>query len=123
MTRRLRLEVEVGTHQGCVRAANEDSFVSRPRDGIWAVADGMGGHKNGQFASNVVAKAIEEAATSDDMEGAFAAIANAIYAANDEIFSLSQSNGEQMGSTVVALVFCGQEFAVLWAGCSPRMRR
>ncbi len=118
MTRRLRLEDDVGTHQGCVRAANEDSFVSRPRDGIWAVADGMGGHKNGQYASGVLATAIEQAAAHETMEDAFAAVANAIYAANDEIFALSQTSGEQMGSTVVALVFCGQEFAVLWAGDS-----
>ncbi len=118
MTRRLRLEDEVGTHQGCVRAVNEDSFVSRPRDGIWAVADGMGGHKNGQYASSAVAKAIEQAAICDTLEGAFEAVSNAIYTANEEIFTLSQSSGEQMGTTVVALVFCGLEFAVLWAGDS-----
>jgi serine/threonine protein phosphatase Stp1 len=118
MIRRLRLEDEVGTHQGCVRAANEDSFVSRPRDGIWAVADGMGGHTNGQFASSVVAKAIAEAATHDTIEGTFEAVANAVYAANDEIFALAQARGEQMGTTVVALVFFEMEFAVLWAGDS-----
>ena len=118
MTISLRLEDEVGTHQGCVRAVNEDSFVSRPRDCIWAVADGMGGHKNGQYASGVVAKAIEVVAAGETLEGSFEAVANAIYAANNEIFNLAQSRGEQMGTTVVALVFCGLEFAVLWAGDS-----
>lgn len=118
MIRRLRLEDEVGTHRGCIRVVNEDSFVSRPRDGIWAVADGMGGHENGQYASSVVAKAIAEAASHDSVEDAVESVAEAIHAANEEIFMLAQSRGQQMGTTVVALVFCGMEFAVVWAGDS-----
>jgi serine/threonine protein phosphatase Stp1 len=118
MSNKLRLEIDVNTHQGCVRTANEDSLTSSPRNQVWAIADGMGGHKNGQFASQKLAAAIDAAAIPDDLDGACQAIADAIYSANDEVFAEAQRVGEQMGSTIVALVIRDVEFAVLWAGDS-----
>jgi serine/threonine protein phosphatase Stp1 len=118
MTKKLRLEVDVNTHQGCVRTANEESLSSSLRQQVWAIADGMGGHKNGQFASQKLAAAIHEAAVPDDLEGACRAVADAIYAANDQVFAEAQRAGEQMGSTIVALLIRDSEFAVLWAGDS-----
>ncbi len=118
MTDRLRLEDDMKTHPGCVRAANEDSAVSLPRDGIWAVADGMGGHANGQHASQTLARMIGDVAASDDLSSACEMVAGAIHAANAEVYAEAQARGEQMGSTIVALVMRDREFAVLWAGDS-----
>jgi serine/threonine protein phosphatase PrpC len=118
MADRLRLDDDMKTHPGCVRAANEDSAVSMPRDGIWAVADGMGGHANGRYASESLARAINGLATHDDLASSCAAVADAIHASNAEIYSEAQARGEQMGSTIVALVMRDREFAVLWAGDS-----
>jgi serine/threonine protein phosphatase PrpC len=118
MSDRLRLEDDMRTHTGCVRSANEDSAVSLPRDGIWAVADGMGGHTNGQLASQTLARLVSETTAPDDLESACSAVADAIHAANAEIYAEAQSRGEQMGSTIVALVMRERVFAVLWAGDS-----
>jgi serine/threonine protein phosphatase Stp1 len=115
---KLRLEDDVSTHEGCVRSVNEDSFVARARDRVWAVADGMGGHKNGQYASQALAQEIGAASIPDDLAEACEVVAEAIHAANDTIYAESRSVGEQMGSTIVALVVRETEFALLWAGDS-----
>ncbi|MEZ4466835.1 MAG: protein phosphatase 2C domain-containing protein, partial [bacterium] len=39
------------TDVGLRREANEDSFLLLPKNGLWIVADGMGGHAGGQVAS------------------------------------------------------------------------
>jgi len=42
------------THKGLVRETNEDMILTDPTGSLWAVADGMGGHGNGEFASDLV---------------------------------------------------------------------
>ena len=51
MTARVRYNTMALTHEGCVRTANEDSHLHREDAGLWMVADGMGGHQNGKWAS------------------------------------------------------------------------
>jgi serine/threonine protein phosphatase PrpC len=47
------------THRGSARPINEDSLLDLPALGVWAVADGMGGHNAGEYASNSVVRALE----------------------------------------------------------------
>src|SRR3954447_25606985 len=47
------------THPGAKRTVNQDSFVNRPDLGIWAVADGAGGHHGGEIASGMLRDALD----------------------------------------------------------------
>lgn len=46
------------TDVGQRREANEDSFLVLPRNHLWVVADGMGGHAGGQVASRLTVQEV-----------------------------------------------------------------
>lgn len=48
------------TDVGLKRKANEDNFCSNDGEGLYVVADGMGGHAAGEVASELAVKTIEE---------------------------------------------------------------
>jgi serine/threonine protein phosphatase PrpC len=114
----LRLESFGATHVGCVRTNNEDSYWVSPERSIWLVADGMGGHEKGEWASAAITEAISEVTLSHDFNADCTAIADAIHGANARIFAEARKQGVQMGSTVVVLHVSGAHFALFWVGDS-----
>ncbi len=57
-----QLQFNVGhvTNVGTARENNEDSYVVAPALGLWLVADGLGGHEDGEIASAIVATKVME---------------------------------------------------------------
>jgi serine/threonine protein phosphatase PrpC len=104
------------THVGHVRTTNEDAYLTKPEIGLWAVADGMGGHECGEVAS---AALVAELDGVQSFKSAYAfrdCAAGAIRRTNASIFS--RPTAETMGSTVVAMLVHDGYFACLWAGDS-----
>ena len=58
------------SHAGVRRPSNQDSHCARPDLGLFAVADGVGGHAAGEVASRAVLDAIEEAVADTRGRGA-----------------------------------------------------
>jgi serine/threonine protein phosphatase PrpC len=114
----LRIDWRAGTDVGAVRQINEDSYSALPERGIWAVADGMGGHAHGDWASTQIAQALDAIEPRDDFETLVDAAAQAIHSANAVVCAEASSKDQRMGSTVVALVIRNRRFGVLWAGDS-----
>ena len=115
MSRQLRIEDVSLTDTGLARSENEDCHASLPEQQVWLVADGMGGHDNGRFASQAIVEAARAAALPETLEDACHALGGAIHAANDRIYSTSREACKMMGSTVVALVVREGEFAAMGA--------
>lgn len=118
MSGNFRLTAVASTDVGCVRAENEDSFCARDDDGLWCVADGMGGHSNGKWASQVIADQLAGVEPGDGFEESWQAASQAIHAANARIWEEASERGVQMGSTVVTLCVRDGNYLVLWVGDS-----
>lgn len=122
MRSNLRFSASPQTHEGRVRAVNEDSLITRSDIGLWAVADGMGGHENGQWASRTVVEALAEIAATGEFESDLAGARDALGAANDRIRQEAEARGNRMGSTVVLLMADGHRYACAWVGDSRAYR-
>jgi protein phosphatase/serine/threonine-protein phosphatase Stp1 len=108
------------THPGTKRGHNEDTFVARPDLGLWAVADGAGGHEAGEVASEMIATTLETipgALTAEEMLAQVRMRISATHAALQEC-AARKGQGALVASTVVVLIVRHAHFACLWAGDS-----
>lgn len=114
----MRIKASGVSDIGVVRSTNEDAMALRSNEGLWAVADGMGGLQNGAWASRQVIAPLMGVVLDGDWDAEVERISGAILEANSAIFSAAQKAGTQMGSTVAALRIFDWRFVVLWAGDS-----
>ena len=104
---------------GCRREINEDSFLAQPTNGLWAVADGMGGHAAGDFASQTIVAQLSSIGPTGSPEDQQARFMERLTRANDAILAHSAALGRgSIGSTVVSLLVHGHHFACIWSGDS-----
>lgn len=108
-----------GTDVGRVRERNEDACLDLPERGIWAVADGMGGHAVGDFASRAIVDALATLPAPAGFDEAVANARQAIQSVNHLLIEQAlRMKVRVIGSTVVMLLACERRCACLWAGDS-----
>ena len=111
------------THQGRVREINQDAFLNRPELGLWAVADGMGGHSDGAHASRSIIEALAALPRPKLLGRAALTVKEALGVVNRRLLDdAARLNSDLIGSTVVAVVAVGGHYAVLWTGDSRAYR-
>ena len=115
-----RFQCSATTHPGAVRLHNEDSYVNRPDLGLWAVADGAGGHQAGEVASRIIADALNSVSTGIDGAELLAEVRHCLARAHNALRREAARRGPQamIVSTIVALLLRDDYYACLWAGDS-----
>jgi len=122
------------TEAGAVRKNNEDRFVVDEQVNLFAVADGMGGHRAGEVASLLaiesIAAFIRRSAGDVDFTWPFgidAALSldgnrlrTAVHLANRRIFQAAETTEDYngMGTTIVGVLVNGATIAVAHVGDS-----
>lgn len=109
------------TDTGLRRSANQDSGYASSR--LLVIADGMGGAAAGDLASSEtmhVLRKLDRPLEGDPVE----ALAGAVSRANDRLHELITEDPlvEGMGTTLTALLFDGQKFAMAHIGDSRAYR-
>jgi serine/threonine protein phosphatase PrpC len=109
------MNVHVGsaTDIGQVREANEDSYlVDAP---LYAVADGMGGHRGGEVASSLALETVQQ--LFERQEGT---LADQVSQANRTVYDRSQSDRSVsgMGTTLTAALIDGNTVHLVHVGDS-----
>ena len=108
------------THNGMVRTHNEDTYVNRPDLGLWAVADGAGGHESGEVASAEVAAALQAVPPGLSAGQVLVEVRNRLDNTHLHLRASGAERGPgvMMATTVVVLLVRDDHFACLWAGDS-----
>jgi protein phosphatase len=102
------------SHSGIKRDHNEDTYGIDLNNGLFLVADGMGGHDHGEIASALARDHILNAIRND------VSIKQSILNANQEIInsSMEKPGDLPMGTTIALLKTNGNKFTCAWVGDS-----
>ena len=113
------LQSYAATDVGTVRKHNEDALVDRPDNGLWAVADGAGGHAAGEIASGMLAETLGSIPAALGPDEAMTQIRLRVAAVHTALRVEAARRGAAMiASTIVVLLVRDAYFACLWAGDS-----
>jgi len=103
---------------GCVRPNNEDCYLLLPQQGLYVVADGMGGAQAGEHASKLAVDTVKEVV----MHGSADAetLSRAFQEANDRVMTAASQDAslEGMGTTLVAALVANPELLIASVGDS-----
>lgn len=96
------------TNVGKIRKNNEDAYLICQDEGVFILADGMGGHKGGEYASAMAVEALGQSLKKAQSPGD---IERAIQEVNGKIFEKASQHEELsgMGTTLSVVDLIGPE--------------
>jgi len=112
------------TDVGHVRSKNEDSILVNEAENVWIVADGMGGHHAGDFASQTITNNLSLFKQHASLDDSILLLEENILNSNSIIRKKSYKLGRNatIGSTVVCVYIWKNFLFTFWAGDSRLYR-
>jgi len=124
-TNPMKIISAAGTDRGRIRENNEDSVLAEDDIALYAVADGIGGHRGGEVASRLAIETLrmivrESVSRGFDPETAEATLDTAFTTANARIVETGSQDPSLagMGTTMTALLMTGKRAYVAHLGDS-----
>jgi serine/threonine protein phosphatase PrpC len=110
----VRIRSGASTDKGQVREGNEDSYLVDRQLELFAVADGMGGHRAGEVASATALEGLRTAVA------AGTAVSDAVASANAAVWDMAAGDTDLagMGTTLTAATFDGVTLTIGHVGDS-----
>lgn len=114
------MEWAVLSHKGLARAKNEDYLLVCSDIGLFAVADGLGGHQAGEVASRLALESLERAVRDNDHADPLHILTTAFDQVNQDVYMAAQANPEceKMGTTLTACIIQSGQLYWLHVGDS-----
>lgn len=104
---------------GKVRKHNEDAILIRDDVGLWVVADGMGGHSAGDYASGLLVDRLGLVQRNGNVFDFIEAIEDAVVQVNTDLLCTAAERGvDVIGTTLVLLVHSADFMLCGWVGDS-----
>ena len=117
------IEFAAESHPGNRYQHNEDSLGWLEDAGVWLVADGMGGHDAGDYASRSVVNALSTLPESKSLGSMVESVRTQLQTVNTHLADEARKRQVQLiGSTAVVLLAFEQHAVVVWAGDSRAYR-
>ena len=109
----MKIDAGVATDVGRVREGNEDAFAIEPP--LYAVADGMGGHRGGEVASQLALQTVVER-----FRAGQGSLADQVQEANRAVYERSATDRKVtgMGTTLTAATVAGDRAHLVHVGDS-----
>ena len=105
------------TDAGQVRTHNEDAILELAEEGLWSVADGMGGHHQGDYASALAVSLLREYRASPYRGVALARLGRLVGRCNDALLRHARAHGvDVVGCTLAVLTLHGRSALASWCG-------
>ncbi len=108
------------TDVGSVHTVNQDACLDLPAAGLWVVADGVGGHNEGEVASQLIVDTLLPTSGHARLSAFVNEVEDRLQEVHKALIDRAASRNKDMiiGSTVAALLVVDQYGVCLWAGDS-----
>ena len=108
------------SHTGTVRPLNEDRCLTLDDAGVWCVADGMGGHQLGDYASQRVVDELSQASYQALEPSVVDQVRDGVQRAHEALSAMGSDQGGLVGTTV-AILIAQNNHAVCWHAGDSRV--